>query len=197
MVACAEKLIVKRNARSQRRTADLCRKVAVRQGIVPVDSTHDQTVSRQLHRRDMLHQPPEPGNCHLLRDCRHPVTGIGPQAGNRKDIRRGRRTAKRLRQQHHRPVPVRRDRRPAEKILSPGRYPQKRPVLQDGPVLPVPFDLCGDLLFLLRGKLSQIHFIPQCTEGRNIKAGRKRRRPQRLLVRRLRYMGPHGAGRVE
>ena len=58
-------------------------------------------------------------------------------------------------------------------------------------------DLRGDLLFLLRGKLSQIHFIPQCTEGRNIKAGRKRRRPQRLLVRRLRYMRPHGAGRVE
>lgn len=174
MVACAKKLIIERNTAGQCRTGSHGGEAAIRQGVVTIDRAQHQAIGGKLDRGNVLDQAAEPSNRHLLRYGNNTVSGLRLQPRNREIIRWRSRCAKPLRQQDNSLFLIRCDRRPADKTLATGRDTEEITILQGGAVFFVPFYLRGDLLFLLRGKLAQIQFISQNTEGSDIETGGKR-----------------------
>ena len=130
MVACTKKLIIERNTAGQCRTGSRCGKAAIRQGVVTVDRTQHQAISRKLDRGNVLDQAAKPGNRHLLRNCCDTVSGLRLQPRNRKIIRRRSRCAKPLCQQNDRLLLIRRDCRTADKSLAAGDDTEEITVLQ-------------------------------------------------------------------
>lgn len=174
MVACAKKLIIERNTAGQCRTGSHGGEAAIRQGVVTIDRAQHQAIGGNLDRGNVLDQATEPSNRHLLRYGNNTVSGLRLQPRNREIVRWRSRRTKPLRQQDSSLFLIRCDHRPTDKPLTTSGNTEEITILQGGAVFFVPFYLRGDLLFLLRGKLAQIQFISQNTEGSDIEAGRER-----------------------